>query len=621
MSEWASQERWWDGNTQELAGIGTIAPSFRVTWNAETNVQSKLWVSDLWIEMPLATYQSMLPMTIAVTINGTTKTYSTNNASRKFEREDAAVVEIGGSYGTVGTAFIIPNDGTPFNIVMTVTPKASSGISPQTVTLKACGTIRNSFTTAQTSLVAGEKANYAFAQPVRAGNMTISGETHSFISYLTGAGNGGNPLGYVANPVTFDCDGTVSTAAATSPFSAASMVPTGPMQEEPSMLIILYTYYETPDFYVDNLALLVGRPIRGGVLISATIINASYTGGSSTSQLFTPDVTLSDFTVSGTPYIANTLSGASYDKAYLANASAVTVELTGGTFPYGGHFGRLEVENGNYSVTAEGRSFTVVFQRQSATGEAGLELVKIKLYVYDDRGNSSNQIEIYIPLLKYTPPRVSSFTVHRCRIVQSSTDADYTDSSDPNNPVYAEADDFGDHCAIIIKTVFQSFTSQNFVPAAADENTGHVDVTPQNGAQPSENYSYNVPTLNGYTYCKIVEADTERAFDVYADLSDKIYYDSQQGGQGVITYNRRVSTAGVLMDFLREGKGLGIGMVASTQKYVDVAPDWTLKAYNVVIGNYEEWTPEGVPPAVGVDTRLQDWMNEVERRITALSNP
>lgn len=620
MSEWENEERWWDSNDKELPGIGSMRARFRVTWNTVKAVTSKLWVSELWFDLPAATYSSMLPMSIAVRINNTSKTYSTAGAEISVI-DDSAIVYRGDHWGSIGTSFVIPNDGTPFEIQITVTPKASSGIAAQTVTMKACGTIRNSFTTAQTSLVAGEKANYAFAQPVRAGNMTISGETHSFISYLTGAGNGGNPLGYVADPVTFDCDGTVSTAAATSPFSAASMVPTGPMQEEPSMLIILYTYYETPDFYVDNLDLLVGRPIRGGVLISSTIINASYTGGSSTSQLFTPDVTLSDFSVSGTPYIANTLSGATYDKAYLANASAVTVELTGGTFPYGGHFGRLEVENGNYSVTAEGRSFTVIFQRQSATGEAGLELVKIKLYVYDDRGNSSNQIEIYIPLLKYTPPRVSSFTVHRCRIVESSSEADYTDNSDPNNPVYAEADDFGDHCAIIIKTVFQSFTSQDFVPASADENTGHVDVTPQNGAQPSENYSYNVPTLNGYTYCKIVEANTERAFDVYAMLSDKIYYDSQQGGQGVITYNRRVSTAGVLMDFLREGKGLGIGMVASTQKYVDVASDWTLKAYNVVIGNYQEWRPEGVPPAVGVDTRLQDWMNEVERRITELSNP
>ena len=446
--------------------------------------------------------------------------------------------------------------------------------------------------------------------------MTIGGKQCEFLSYLAGVGNGGNPIGYLS-------DGYTDTADADTPFSSAGIVPTGPIQEEPSMMVLLYTYLVSDDFIADNLRQLTNGRVTGGILISATIIDVEYHSGSSTSQLFTPDVTLSDFTVSGAPYIANTLSGATYDKAYLANASSVTVELTGGTFPYGGHFGRLEVENGNYSVTAEGRSFTVVFQQQSATGVAGLEEVNIKLRVYDDRGNTTeNPITLTIPLLKYTPPRVSSFTVHRCRIVQSSTDADFTDSSDPNNPVYAEADDFGDHCAIIIKTVFQSFTSQDFVPAAADENTGHVDVTPQNGAQPSENYSYNVPTLNGYSYCKIVEADTERAFDVYADLSDKIYYDSQQqGDRGVIRYNRRVSTAGVLMDFLREGKGLGIGMVASMQKYVDVASDWTLKAYNVVIGNYQEWRPEGVPPAVGVDTRLQDWMNEVERRITALSNP
>ena len=217
-------------------------------------------------------------------------------------------------------------------------------------------------------------------------------------------------------------------------------------------------------------------------------------------------------------------------------------------------------------------------------------------------------------------PRISSFTVHRCNILSSSTGADYTDNSDPNNPVYAEADDFGDHCAIITKTVFQSFTSTSFVPSSADENTGHVDVNPQNGAQPSENYSYNVTTLNGYTYCKIVEADTEIAFDVLTYLSDKFYYDSEQGGLGYVMYNRRVSTAGVLMDFLRGGKGIGIGMVASTQKYVDVAADWTLRTYNVVIGNYEPYTPAGETPQAGSNQNLQSWMREVEQRIQALSN-
>ena len=44
---------------------------------------------------------------------------------------------------------------------------------------------------------------------------------------------------------------------------------------------------------------------------------------------------------------------------------------------------------------------------------------------------------------------------------------------------------------------------------------------------------------------------------------------------------RNLSTAGVIMDFLRDGKGIGLGKVAETSEMVEVNPQWVFKANNI----------------------------------------
>ena len=41
---------------------------------------------------------------------------------------------------------------------------------------------------------------------------------------------------------------------------------------------------------------------------------------------------------------------------------------------------------------------------------------------------------------------------------------------------------------------------------------------------------------------------------------------------------RNISTAGVIMDFLYDGKGIGLGKIAETTEMVEVNPQWTFKA-------------------------------------------
>lgn len=76
-----------------------------------------------------------------------------------------------------------------------------------------------------------------------------------------------------------------------------------------------------------------------------------------------------------------------------------------------------------------------------------------------------------------------------------------------------------------------------------------------------------------------------------------------------ITTSTRLSTAGILLDYLAGGKGMAVGKVATRQKTLDIASDWTLLFYNADVGAYND------------DTTSQDliaWMHGIDTRLTAL---
>ena len=57
-----------------------------------------------------------------------------------------------------------------------------------------------------------------------------------------------------------------------------------------------------------------------------------------------------------------------------------------------------------------------------------------------------------------------------------------------------------------------------------------------------------------------------------------------------------LSTAGVIMDFLAGGDGIGLGKVAELADTVDINPNWTLRINNI---------------------DLVQWMQDIEDRLTA----
>lgn len=122
-----------------------------------------------------------------------------------------------------------------------------------------------------------------------------------------------------------------------------------------------------------------------------------------------------------------------------------------------------------------------------------------------------------------------------------------------------------------------------------DDNGGYVKIDWEITIAPVNNHntkagSVSAPdgnhtlTLSSYTASGsiISAANTEYSYDITVTATDAFESASR---------TTRLSTAGVIMDFKSGGKGVAFGKVAETDNMVEISSNWTLKAYNIMIGN------------------------------------
>ena len=91
----------------------------------------------------------------------------------------------------------------------------------------------------------------------------------------------------------------------------------------------------------------------------------------------------------------------------------------------------------------------------------------------------------------------------------------------------------------------------------------------------------------------IVPASTESSYDITFTASDDLKS---------FTRTLRLSTSGVIIDFLRGGKGVAFGKVASYENAVEVSQDWDLICYKMLISG----------------TDVNKWMSEMLSRMRAV---
>ena len=153
----------------------------------------------------------------------------------------------------------------------------------------------------------------------------------------------------------------------------------------------------------------------------------------------------------------------------------------------------------------------------------------------DQRGLVTTTPAATLSVLPYAFPGISVDSYHRCR-------ADGT------------PDDSGGWCRMVISYSFSPLENLNEKDTALS-TTGYSDER----------------TLTAYSKTEIYlfEANTEHSYQILIRAVDLLNTVSR-----VVT----LSTAGVIMDFLAGGKGIGLGKVAEIAECVEVNPEWKFKA-------------------------------------------
>ena len=136
----------------------------------------------------------------------------------------------------------------------------------------------------------------------------------------------------------------------------------------------------------------------------------------------------------------------------------------------------------------------------------------------------------------YLNPRVISLNASRCN--QDGT-----------------ANDSGAYCKI---------SYQFKVTPLNNQNQKIVTLVAPDGDHVYTNLDYN----HGSAYQYISAADIEHSYPISVIVQDDFMTVSQ---------SMNLSTAGVIMDFLYNGKGIGLGKVSESSEMVEVNPEWTFK--------------------------------------------
>lgn len=208
---------------------------------------------------------------------------------------------------------------------------------------------------------------------------------------------------------------------------------------------------------------------------------------------------------------------------------------------------------GAVQVSTRGYGNNIEYDTDALTANSGNLIVSLT-----DTRNQTKTITVNCNAVEWFYPEITLFAVHRCK--QDGT-----------------RDDSGAYCEI----------EWGVRIAPVDNlNSKSLSIVNPEGTRQITLASYTA------TGSFIVAASTEYSYNIVMTLADSVV---------TLTRTIRLSTAGVLMDFLAGGQGLAIGKVAEYTKTLDLAPDWTLLVSNLMI----------------VDTDLGQWMQDIERRLTA----
>lgn len=289
-----------------------------------------------------------------------------------------------------------------------------------------------------------------------------------------------------------------------------------------------------------SLASQIPKAVTGTCTVTCTTYNGSTKIGSKTCTL-----TLT-VPASIKPTITS-LTAARVDGAvpgtwgiYVQTKSKATLTINGAEGSYGSTISSYSITGGGYTSTAS--SFTTGFLNTSG-------MVTFTATVTDSRGRVSAVATVSISVVAYSPPSFASYLSQRC--LSNGT-----------------VNDDGTYIRGLVSYSYASCSSKNTITRATYYKKA------SDTAWTNANAAFSSGTAFTFGGGNI---STETSYDIKYTLTDAFT---------TIAIQDIVSTAAVVMDFKRGGKGVAVGKVSEKDNTFEVAEDWDVRVYGKLLKDY-----------------------------------
>lgn len=225
---------------------------------------------------------------------------------------------------------------------------------------------------------------------------------------------------------------------------------------------------------------------------------------------------------------------------YVQTKSKVKLTINGAAGSYGSTIKSYSITGGGYSGSAA--TLTTGFLNTSGT-------ITFKATVTDSRGRVSAEASVSIVVTAYSPPFFNSSLSQRC--LSNGT-----------------LDDDGTYIHALVSFGYSTCGGKNAVKTSVQ----YKQVSAQQWTDAGVTFASNT----AFTYGK-GQISTETSYDVRYTLEDAF---------STISVQEIVSTAAVVMDFKSGGKGVAIGKVSESDNTFEVAENWNVKVYGMLLKEY-----------------------------------
>lgn len=225
---------------------------------------------------------------------------------------------------------------------------------------------------------------------------------------------------------------------------------------------------------------------------------------------------------------------------YVQTKSKVKLTINGAAGSYGSTIKSYSITGGGYSGSAS--TLTTGFLNSSGT-------VTFKATVTDSRGRVSAEASVSISVTAYSPPYFNSTASQRCL----SSGA---------------LDDDGTYIRAVVSCGYSTCGGKNtLTTSVAYKKTSDSAWTDADVAfSPDTAFTFGGGSIS-----------TETSYDVRYTLADAF---------SAISVQEIVSTAAVVMDFKNGGKGVAVGKVSEQDYTFEVAENWDVRVYGMLLKEY-----------------------------------